>query len=699
MSFGIDGVHDVRELIERINASERLRGSSHFSSAVYRNEPIITTGRQMASYLPERYREMRKISRWQEGSPRGRWLSDAELFYRQARFMEDFEDDCPYHGDFTAYYPTYTSMSDRQLRGYFTWRAAVRRGDVQEAPLSFAYVYLYELINGIGTKDALDGFHKLEDFWQTYRAFAPGIDRYVRTWLRDYVVYHGLDPALLGDSADIAFDRVLLGLVTQSAPFDPEILESIDIIAVSEDDVAEEISTEAPWAGIASAAPSNAAGSPLGTSVRQPGAAKHAGRTRGRRDRASALPLPPDIAHETELLVAIDMLSSYRVRLSRLYKDEPDALRHVACAVYVRLLAYYRRHRKNGFVETLFGEELNMSYTMFANAVFFEPQPHQPTDYQLDPIHWYRCRNSQWRCFRVCGTREKSPVLGKIMRAVDRKLRDALDYPHKLKDQQLPKYLDSMIEKEISAWTTWAAEHAARKVEIDLSQLAGIRSAAAWARDALLTEEEREDADETVRPEAPLPAVPAAPVAPPAAPVAPPAAPVAPKSAGRKKQERGVQEAVSCYIPPADDVEVSADGAGSANGPAAGLDARAHAGIDAGLVADSDSRPITEPDAGPAADSDAGPITEPDTGSIAKPDAAPVSTPVAVLTAPEHAYLEALLAGCPATVPAGVSEDMLVDKINEKLFDLIGDTVIEFGADGPRIIEDYEDDVREVLAV
>lgn len=674
MSFGIDGVHDVRELIERINASERLRGSSHFSSAVYRNEPIITTGRQMASYLPERYREMRKISRWQEGSPRGRWLSDAELFYRQARFMEDFEDDCPYHGDFTAYYPTYTSMSDRQLRGYFTWRAAVRRGGVQEAPLSFAYVYLYELINGIGTKDALDGFHKLEDFWQTYRAFAPGIDRYVCTWLRDYVVYHGLDPALLGDSADIAFDRALLGLVTQSAPFDPEILESIDIIAVSEDDVAEEISTEAPWAGIASAAPSNAAGSPLGASVRQPGAAKHAGRTRGRRDRASALPLPPDIAHETDLLAAIDMLSSYRVRLSRLYKDEPDALRHVACAVYVRLLAYYRHHRKNGFVETLFGEELNMSYTMFANAVFFEPQPHQPTDYQLDPIHWYRCRNSQWRCFRVCGTREKSPVLGKIMRAVDRKLRDALDYPHKLKDQQLPKYLDSMIEKEISAWTTWAAEHAARKVEIDLSQLAGIRSAAAWARDALLTEEERESVDEAVRPEAPLPAVPTAPVAPPTAPVVPPAAPVvpsaapvAPKSAGRKKQERSVQEAVSCYIPPADDVVVSTDGVGSANGPAAGLDTSVHADIDAG----------------PAADSDPGSITG----------------PIAALTAPEHAYLEALLAGCPATVPAGVSEDMLVDKINEKLFDLIGDTVIEFGADGPRIIEDYEDDVREVLAV
>ena len=46
---------------------------------------------------------------------------------------------------------------------------------------------------------------------------------------------------------------------------------------------------------------------------------------------------------------------------------------------------------------------------------------------------------------------------------------------------------------------------------------------------------------------------------------------------------------------------------------------------------------------------------------------------------------------------SGKSEDMLVDSINEVLFDLVGDTVIEFGAAGPQIIEDYEADVRGYL--
>ena len=50
-----------------------------------------------------------------------------------------------------------------------------------------------------------------------------------------------------------------------------------------------------------------------------------------------------------------------------------------------------------------------------------------------------------------------------------------------------------------------------------------------------------------------------------------------------------------------------------------------------------------------------------------------------------------------AVAQSGKSEDMLVDSINEALFDLVGDTVIEFGSAGPQIIEDYEADVRGYL--
>ena len=40
---------------------------------------------------------------------------------------------------------------------------------------------------------------------------------------------------------------------------------------------------------------------------------------------------------------------------------------------------------------------------------------------------------------------------------------------------------------------------------------------------------------------------------------------------------------------------------------------------------------------------------------------------------------------------------MLADSINEKMMDLIGDTVIEFAGDTPEIIEDYTEDLREMI--
>ena len=244
-----------------------------------------------------------------------------EPFYRQGTFMADFEDDCPYPGTFNSDFPTYNAMSDRQLRGYFTWRAAVRQGDVQESCLSFAYVYLYELICGIGVTDPMDGFQKLESFWQAYRTFSPEIDRYARTWLQDYVVYHGLSPQLLEPYKTLSFDRSLVALTR-----------------------AEELAC-----------------------------ARLTNPQRGRRKKgASALPLPGDPVAEQRLFDALDALSTYHLAGSRLYKSKPT-LRHVCCAVFVRMSEYYHKQRKYSLTESLFGGQFELAYTMFGSAVFFNP--------------------------------------------------------------------------------------------------------------------------------------------------------------------------------------------------------------------------------------------------------------------------------------------------------------------------------------
>ncbi len=348
---------DIKMLIERIMAEARTHQSARFSHEVYADEPILKTGRQMQNFLPDQYRKMREISRWQD-DPKGgagRWLSEAELFYRQGQLMADFEDDCPYNGTFKSYFPTYNAMSDRQLRGYFTWRARVRRGTVEETSTSFAFLYLYELICGIGVDNPLDGFNKIKAFWDVYRAFEPGIDRFARVWLQDYAVFHGLDPKLLRDSKTVMFDNALIELRRAARDLVP--------------------------------APAPSGQTPKRRKTSEP-----------------TLPLPPDEVREERLMAAINALSTYNLSNSRLDRSHHRDLRHVACAVYVRMARYYDTHRKTGIVASLFGEETAMPYTMFASAVFFAPERHEDCEYRLDPIHIYRCQNGFWECMRIHGS-------------------------------------------------------------------------------------------------------------------------------------------------------------------------------------------------------------------------------------------------------------------------------------------------------
>lgn len=579
---------DIKMLIERIMAEARTHQSARFSNEIYADEPILKTGRQMQNFLPDQYRKMREISRWQD-DPKGgagRWLSEAELFYRQGLLMADFEDDCPYNGTFKSYFPTYDAMSDRQLRGYFTWRAQVRRGTVEETSTSFAFLYLYELICGIGVDDPLDGFDKIKAFWDAYRAFEPGIDRFARVWLQDYAVFHGLDPKLLHDSKTVAFDNALI-----------ELRRAVrDLVPAS--------------------APSDQA-------------------PKRRKTSEPTIPLPPNEAREERLMAAINALSTYNLSSSRLDRSHHRDLRHVACAVYVRMARYYDTHRKAGIVASLFGEETAMPYTMFASAVFFAPERHEDCEYRLDPIHIYRCQNGFWECMRIHGSRQKSSKLGEMMRACDQRLRLALDPAHPLKKEKVPKYLAKIIDDEIVAWLSWDAAHQPVKIDIDLSQLGHIRSAAAQTREALLIDEEREDG----------------------------------ASAEAEAADSGQPEA-----------EPVADATVEAVAAAAGQD-------------ESDEPTISTEQFGVVA-----PLLAPTSAFAA---AAPADATNELAPAAD-AYLRALLEhnavqAESAVVQSEQSEDMLVDTINEALFDLVGDTVIEFSAAGPQIIEDYEADVRGYL--
>lgn len=216
-------VNKVQQLIQQILADKKLKNGQNFQEKIYRDEPILHTAAQMANYLPPEYRQMKKIAISREAfSQPAEWL-----FYQQGKLMENFEDDCPYRGEFMRYYPTYHTMYDDQLRGYFTWRAAVRHGRIEKTSLSFVFLYIYELLNQIGVHSPEEGFDTLYAFWQQYRALDPRLDRYVRQWLGDYVAYYGLDSGLVSRFTDASFDENLLILLHAADREESEIFNAL----------------------------------------------------------------------------------------------------------------------------------------------------------------------------------------------------------------------------------------------------------------------------------------------------------------------------------------------------------------------------------------------------------------------------------------------------------------------------------------
>ena len=218
--------------------------NSDDSAEVYRDQPILfrasdlvknqeeQTERQHESDCPGQLTEMRRISY----TPEAQWKSREWLFYKQAKFMEDYEDD--YEGDawFNTYFPTYNDMSLEQQRTYFSWRTKVRLGKYEDTCLSYIFVYAYELINLIGVESPMEGYDRLRSLLEHYKETQPKIKRFFSQWLWDMVIYYGLDSELLADSDRKAADDSIIILRSPNDHSSEDIFAAL--LAVSSYDAA-----------------------------------------------------------------------------------------------------------------------------------------------------------------------------------------------------------------------------------------------------------------------------------------------------------------------------------------------------------------------------------------------------------------------------------------------------------------------------
>ena len=179
--------------------------------------------------VPEKIRKMKKLYEYGSGS----FHQKCRNFYLQGMFMQDYEDNCPWNGDFFHYFPTYHDLNVKQLRGYFTWRTRIRRGEYTKTSSSFAFMYLYELLNGIGVSSPEESLQKMREFETGYVEAGygdPAMKANLRRWMLDLSVLKNIPPehvSAFADSEALKRDRSLSVLRQPSKYQDEEVYDAL----------------------------------------------------------------------------------------------------------------------------------------------------------------------------------------------------------------------------------------------------------------------------------------------------------------------------------------------------------------------------------------------------------------------------------------------------------------------------------------
>ena len=296
---------------------------------------------------------------------------------------------------------------------------------MQKTSLTYAFLYIYELLNQIGVTDPMDGYRKLTEFRDAYGALDDGILPYLNLWLMDYVVYYNLDAGLLADTPQVRFNRGIA------------VLDSI--------------------------------------------------RSRG----------------DEEVIRAVKQLSPKWLERSKFYREYREDCDTVIVRVLRRMSAHYNARCKKTMVEQYFGSFSQYRVILFDAAVFHERQVEGSRQYMVDENYIYRCRNGLWSVQKYNCLPHSNGKLGDVLKAIDGVMRECYGYGRPVQYKLDTKWILKIIQEE--ARNLLAEKKAAeeKKITIDYSRLARIRSDAAVTRDRLIVEEEAEEEAPPVQPPAP----------------------------------------------------------------------------------------------------------------------------------------------------------------------------------------------------
>ena len=428
-------------------------------TGTYKDQPLSFGGRRRADEsLPPKIAQMKELYNVLDSKPG----ADGYYFYKQGKFMEDYEEPYDFHGRFTRYFPTYHVMNNDQLQGYFDFRRRFRNGEIDAyslsgssiASISFVYVYLYEILCNIGISDPEEGFRKLLYIDEVFGDKDPSMHEYIQDWLKDYVVYYNLPESLIDGVYDKSFDDSLSTLLTYEN-FIRDIKDD-KISSPSENIINDDKTSKDPGVG-----------------------------------------LSEDDIHK--IFEAIDALSSYSLKGSLFYKKNPKDMEEVTVRAYRNVSLFYQEHNKPMLLEKCFGAKGVYPYHMFRKAIFYDHIHYEDYEYVFSDARIYRCRDGHWSLETFYKADSKSSDLGAICKEIDRICRRKFSFGHPLQQKLNLPLIIQAISDAADTYIKEKEEAAKPKIHIDFGKLSGIRKDAAYTRDQLITEEEMSDEDEFMK--------------------------------------------------------------------------------------------------------------------------------------------------------------------------------------------------------
>ncbi|MDT9606577.1 TerB N-terminal domain-containing protein [Lactobacillus johnsonii] len=177
---------------QKLNFKNWERSSNILRKETNSTEEKINLNFEDTQVVPKEIKNM--IDSYQYSLPGS--VRREQNFYLQGKLMASYEDHYDGKQSFLRYYPTYHDLTVGQARTYFTWRTKIRQNIYEKISDSYAYIYLYELLNGIGIKNPEEGLDKLITFNKNYaQKFSPEMGAYLERWIRDYIIFYNINKA------------------------------------------------------------------------------------------------------------------------------------------------------------------------------------------------------------------------------------------------------------------------------------------------------------------------------------------------------------------------------------------------------------------------------------------------------------------------------------------------------------------------